>query len=197
MRDGPTRKEIREELRFYLDERARELVEQGMGADEAARAAEGAFGDVSRIEDEILREAEAAVMKRDRTWAIERWLLDVAMAFRSLRRNPAFAVWVIILLATGIAASTTVFSVVDAVVRPRVGWIGGGIPARHLLRRERCRRRKADVLRTPLGVRDCVRDQLVEVVDGLAHLREAEVADEARHCDGEYAAAHRDDRGEL
>ena len=52
-------------------------------------------------------------------WGMEAWISDIRMAFRGLRRNPTFSVGVVLLLATGIAATTTVFAVVDAVaIRP-------------------------------------------------------------------------------
>ena len=116
MKKRATRHQIREELRFYLEARAREFVAQGMDPESAARAAEAAFGDVRRIEGEMMREAELAAAKREgRGWAMATWASDIRMALRGLRRNPGFAVGVILLLATGIAATTTVFAVVDAV----------------------------------------------------------------------------------
>jgi len=117
MRDRATRNKIRKELGFYLEERTRELVAQGMDPEEAAREAEAAFGDVRRIEDETMREAELGMIKREgRGWAMETWVGDIRMAFKGLQRNPTFALAVVLLLATGIAATTTVFAVVDAVV---------------------------------------------------------------------------------
>ncbi len=117
MRDRATRNKIRKELGFYLEERTRELVAQGMEPEEAAREAEAAFGDVRRIEDETMREAELGMTKREgRVWAMETWVGDIRMAFKGLQRNPTFAVGVVLLLATGIAATTTVFAIVDAVV---------------------------------------------------------------------------------
>ena len=117
MRDRATRNKIRKELGFYLEERTRELVAQGMDPEEAAREAEAAFGDVRRIEDETMREAELGMIKREgRVWAMETWVGDIRMAFKGLQRHPTFALAVVLLLATGIAATTTVFAVVDAVV---------------------------------------------------------------------------------
>ena len=117
MRDRATRNKIRKELGFYLEERTRELVAQGMDPEEAAREAEAAFGDVRRIESEMMREAELGMTKREgRVWTMETWVGDIRMAFKGLQRHPTFALAVVLLLATGIAATTTVFAVVDAVV---------------------------------------------------------------------------------
>ncbi len=110
MRKRAARQLIRQELRFYLEERTREFVAQGMDPESAARAAEKAFGDMRRIEGEMMREAELAAAKREgRGWAMETWVSDIRMALRGLQRNPGFAMGVILLLATGIAAATTVF----------------------------------------------------------------------------------------
>ncbi|MCZ6689108.1 MAG: ABC transporter permease, partial [Planctomycetota bacterium] len=64
-----------------------------------------------------MREAELGMIKREgRGWAMETWVGAIRMAFKGLQRNPTFALAVELLLATGIAATTTVFAVVDAVV---------------------------------------------------------------------------------
>ena len=42
--------------------------------------------------------------------------MDISYAFRSIRRNPAFAVTAIVTLAIGIAGSTTMFTVIYAVL---------------------------------------------------------------------------------
>ena len=82
MRDRATRQQVRKELRFYLEERTRELVEQGMDPESAARAAEAAFGDVRRIEGEMMREAELAGAGREgRAWTTStRWRRDGIMS---------------------------------------------------------------------------------------------------------------------
>ncbi len=50
---------------------------------------------------------------------VERWLRDFRYATRVLARNPGFAATVILTLALGIAASSTIFSLIDAVlIRP-------------------------------------------------------------------------------
>jgi len=47
--------EIRDELEFHLEQRTRELVEQGMGADEARAEAERRFGSVERVRQSCRR----------------------------------------------------------------------------------------------------------------------------------------------
>jgi len=46
--------------------------------------------------------------------------MDISYALRSIRRNPAFAVTAILILALGIAGSTTMFTVIYSVLlKPR------------------------------------------------------------------------------
>jgi hypothetical protein len=48
-------------------------------------------------------------------WArFERLWQDVRFAFRKLHRSPGFALTAVLLLALGIGASTTVFSILDS-----------------------------------------------------------------------------------
>ena len=79
--------EIREEIRFYLEERTRELVAQGMSEEEAWRAAVVAFGDVEKIEAEV----EAIELANGRSgMGMERWTSwarDLKYAVRSLRKR--------------------------------------------------------------------------------------------------------------
>ena len=51
------REDIREELELYLELRADELEAEGMSADEARRVARERFGDTTRIESELRRQA--------------------------------------------------------------------------------------------------------------------------------------------
>jgi len=48
-------RDTREEIRFYLEERAREFEEQGHPPEEARRLAEEAFGDVEQIRARVER----------------------------------------------------------------------------------------------------------------------------------------------
>ena len=112
----PTRRDVEEELRFHLEERAREYEAHGMSPNEAAAAARAAFGDVRRIEDELLREAGLRSAGHGSPSGPGAWSEDVRAGLRALRRSPRFTLGVALLLATGIGATTAVFAVVDAVV---------------------------------------------------------------------------------
>jgi predicted permease len=96
------------EIQAHLDERIDELVAAGMSKDEAAATARREFGNATKIE-ESGRE----------TWqwpSLESFLTDVHFALRQLRRNPGFAAVVILTLAIGIGANTTIFSWTRAIL---------------------------------------------------------------------------------
>ena len=91
-----------DEIRAHLDEKADALVAQGMSRSDATAAARKAFGNVTNIEEDG-RE----------TWqwpTIESFAMDVRYAIRQLRRAPTVSAVIVITLAVGIAATTTVFS---------------------------------------------------------------------------------------
>jgi predicted permease len=94
--------DLSDEIRAHLDEKTDALVARGMSRADARVEARRAFGNVTGLQEQ----------GRD-VWqwpTIESMLLDVRFALRQLRRTPAMATIVILTLALGIAASTTVFS---------------------------------------------------------------------------------------
>jgi predicted permease len=100
--------DISEEIRQHLDERTDELIQRGLPVDEASAQARREFGNVASLEQSS-RE----------TWQwprLESFISDVRYAFRQLRMQPTFAVVAILILAIGIGANVTVFSVVDTLV---------------------------------------------------------------------------------
>jgi predicted permease len=102
------------------------LKEQGMSDEEARMAASRAFGNVTQARERFYES------NRWRWW--DNLRQDVRFAFRSLRRDRAFALLAILILGIGIGANTAVFSVVDAILlRPlpfhhpeSLAWIAGG-----------------------------------------------------------------------
>ena len=100
--------ELDEEVRGHLEMAARERVERGAAADEAARGARREFGNV-----ELVRETTRDI------WGWN-WLRDAAQdvryGWRILGRTPVLTAVAVFSLALGIGANTAIFSLIDAVV---------------------------------------------------------------------------------
>ena len=74
--------ELREELRFHLEEEAEEKQERGLSENEAGRAARLEFGNLTRVEESTRAE-----------WGWPRWeqvARDAGYGLRQIRRNPTF-----------------------------------------------------------------------------------------------------------
>ena len=92
----------------HIDERIDELMEEGKSREEAERTARRDFGNVT-----LLQERSREVWQ----WpTVESILSDVKFSIRQFRKSPGFTFVVVVILALGIGANTTVFSIVDAVI---------------------------------------------------------------------------------
>lgn len=100
--------DMAEEMRLHLERRTEENVAGGMPAEEARYAALRKFGGVEQAKE---------IARAQRTWVwLEQTVQDLRYAAGSLRRNPVFSFTAVLTLVLGLGATTTIFTLVDAVV---------------------------------------------------------------------------------
>ncbi|HZC97525.1 MAG TPA: ABC transporter permease, partial [Bradyrhizobium sp.] len=95
-------------IQEHLDERAEELMEDGLSREEAAQKARREFGNVTVISERSREAWQWPTLES--IWA------DVRFALHQLHKAPGFAITAILTLAVGIGATTAIFSVVKAVL---------------------------------------------------------------------------------
>jgi putative ABC transport system permease protein len=95
-------------IREHLEEKIEELMEEGMSREDAACAARREFGNVALIEEQSREVWQQPVLQYI--------LADLKFAWRQAVRLPRFTIAAILTLAIGIAAQTTIYSVVHAVL---------------------------------------------------------------------------------
>jgi predicted permease len=103
-RDADLERELLSELELEEEERR----ERGLSAEEARSAARRAFGNTT-----LIREQTRAVW----SWVwMERLVRDVKYGTRTLLRSPEFAIVSVLVMALGIGATTSLFTMVRAVL---------------------------------------------------------------------------------
>ncbi|HEV2498391.1 MAG TPA: ABC transporter permease [Terriglobia bacterium] len=96
--------DLQEEMRLHQELREQEQVERGVSPQEARYAARRRFGNKLVLSEE----------SRD-MWGwnwLENLLQDLRYGLRQLRRNPSFTLVIVLTLTLGIAATTTIFTLV-------------------------------------------------------------------------------------
>src|SRR5258708_481991 len=102
-------RDLEDELRSHIEMRAADNTDAGMTADEAKLDATHRFGN------------QVLIKETARTHNILPWLetvwQDLRYALRGMRKNRGFSVMAILIVAVGIGAGTTLFSIADTALR--------------------------------------------------------------------------------
>lgn len=108
--------EVDEEIRFHLEMRIKELIEEGHSPEAARAMAEERFGPVRPVEATMLDSTRRRRRREYRAELLTHRKQDVHYALRGLRKNPGFAAAAIATLGLGVGAALAVFTVVNGVL---------------------------------------------------------------------------------
>jgi predicted permease len=114
--------DLTDELAQHLEDGYRELVSGGVSEEEAYRHAIAELDDMYPLESML--ERRQRVPKHDRVPAgdvspgnfMEDLWRDLSYALRTMRKSPVFVLFVVLTLALGIGANTTVFTVINTLI---------------------------------------------------------------------------------
>ena len=99
---------VEQEIGFHIAELMEAYVAQGLSPEEARRRALLEFGGREQVKQQV-REVHISAF-------LESVLFNLKAAIRFLRKSPSFSIVVILTLALGIGANSTVFSAIDAII---------------------------------------------------------------------------------
>lgn len=110
------RADVDDELRFHFDMRVRDYMARGMSRAEAERLAIARLGNVETAAEEAVTIDERHARNRNRIAFFGALRQDATFAARLLRRDWLTTVLAVVCLALGIGATTTMFSVANALL---------------------------------------------------------------------------------
>src|SRR5262245_29298694 len=114
--DNRVEHDVDEEFSFHFAMRVEQFMALGMSREDAERSAREQFGNEREVRSALVDLGRRARRRRD--WR-ETWdgvVHDVVVAFRALRREPLFALGVILTIGLGIGANATMFGIVDGLM---------------------------------------------------------------------------------
>jgi putative ABC transport system permease protein len=109
-------RDVRDEVEFHIDARARELIDEGWDPASAHDEARRVFGDAHAVFVECRHINHQLEQERRMSAYLSDIKDDVWFACRQFRRQPRYWAVIVLTLVVGIAASTSLFAVVDGVL---------------------------------------------------------------------------------
>jgi predicted permease len=107
---------IDDEIAFHLASRIDDLVRTGLSPEQATQMAEREFGNIERARGELASiDTRIDARARRASWR-EAVLQDIRYALRSLIGRKRFTATALVTIALGVAATTSIYSIVDAVL---------------------------------------------------------------------------------
>ncbi|MBA2242135.1 MAG: ABC transporter permease, partial [Chthoniobacterales bacterium] len=107
-RKNEVERELKEEVRSYVEMLSEEKMKEGMTEKEARRAALVELGGTEQVEEQV-REVRMGHF-------IDTRMQDVRFAFRTLRKSPVFSLTVALVLGLGIGSTALMFTIVNSVL---------------------------------------------------------------------------------
>jgi len=100
--------DLSEEIQLHIEERAEQLMRQGMSAEEAKREARKAFGNRTLLEERSREVWQWPTLES--IWG------DVRFSLRQMRRSPGLTITAMLTLAFAIGANAVVFGVLNRII---------------------------------------------------------------------------------